>query len=57
MHHKSVSREKTDKIIDGWGGIKNIPDGVLERLGMLYSQPFETLKDEETKNSKVVVEL
>lgn len=58
MHHKSISREKTDKIIDGWGGIKHIPDGVLERLGMLYAQPFEMLKDNEAvKNAKVVVEL
>ena len=58
MHHKNISREKTDKIIDeDWGGIAGIPDGVLERLGMLYAAPFGTLKDKEDKNPpKVTVE-
>ena len=58
MHHKNISREKTDKIIDeDWGGIAGIPDGVLERLGMLYAAPFGTLKDKEDKNPpKVTVQ-
>lgn len=57
MHHKNVSREKTDRIIDDWGGITEIPDGVLERLGMLYSAAFSTLKDKEDKNPpKVTVQ-
>lgn len=57
MHHRNVSREKTDKIIDDWGGVANIPDGVLERLGMLYSAPFGTLRDEGEKNPpKVTVQ-
>lgn len=57
MHHRNVSREKTDKIIDDWGGIVNIPDGVMERLGMLYAVPFGTLKDKEDTNPpKVTVQ-
>jgi len=58
MHHKNVSREKTDKIIfEDWGGIGGIPDGVIERLGQLYAQPFEALDNGEGKNAKVTVEL
>ncbi len=57
MHHKNISREKTDRIIDDWGGIENIPDGVLERLGQLYAAPFNTLKDDEERPHKVTVVL
>lgn len=61
MHHKAISREKTDKIIDeDWGGIGGIPAGVLERLGQLYAEPFNTLVDAdngEAKNARVTVEL
>lgn len=61
MHHKNVARDRTDKIIfEDWGGIGGIPDGVLERLGMLYSATFDSFKadeDGEVKNSKVTVEL
>lgn len=58
MHHRNVSREKTDKIInEDWGGIAGIPDGVLERLGLLYASTFGTLKDKEDKNPpKVTVQ-
>lgn len=59
MHHKNVARDKTDKILfEELGGI---PDGLIERLGELYAQPFEclTVVDEgtERKNSKWTVEL
>ena len=57
MHHKNISREKTDRIIDDWGGIENIPEGVLERLGQLYAAPFDTLRDDEERPPKVTVEL
>lgn len=62
MHHKNVSREKTDKMIfdkdTGFGGINDIPDGVVERLFQLYAEPFEATKTEdERKNSKLSVEL
>ncbi len=56
-HHRNVSREKTDKIIfDDWGGIGGIPEGLLERLGLLYAEPFKS-HEEEGKNSRVTVEL
>ena len=58
MHHKNVSREKTDKILfEELGGL---PDGVAERLGALYSAPFEALsgkKDGKTGNPNMTVEL
>ena len=58
MHHKNISLEKTDRIIDEWGGIEGIPDGVLERLGQLYAAPFSTLQDGgEDRPRKVTVEL
>ena len=56
MHHKNVSREKTDRILfDDLGGM---PDGMAERLGALYGVPFEALTNgnEKGKNSKVTVE-
>jgi len=55
MHHKNVSREKTDRILfDDLGGM---PDGMAERLGLLYSAPFEALSGgEKGKNGKMTVE-
>jgi hypothetical protein len=59
MHHKNIARERTDRILfEDMGGM---PDGMLERLGMLYSAPFEALanataEDGEPKNAKVTVE-
>ena len=56
MHHKNVSREKTDRILfDDLGGM---PDGMAERLGALYSVPFEALAsgEEKAKNSRMTVE-
>ena len=59
MHHKNISRERTDKLLfEELGGI---PEGLIERLGELYAQPFEALniveEGEERKNSKWAVEL
>ena len=58
MHHKNVSRAKTDKILfEDLGGL---PDGVAERLGALYAAPFEALSskaDGKPKNPKMTVEL
>lgn len=58
-NHKDVARAKTDKIIDEyWGGIGGIPDGVVERLGELYAEPFNaTIEDVDVKNKKATVEL
>ena len=56
MHHRNVSREKTDRILfDDLGGM---PDGMAERLGALYSAPFESLSNDngKAKNSKMTVE-
>lgn len=57
MHHKNVSREKTDRILfDDLGGM---PNGMAERLGALYAAPFEALTnadENKTKNSKMTVE-
>ena len=59
MHHRNVSREKTDKMIfEDFGGINDLPDGLIERLFQLYNEPFEATKTEdERKNSKLTVEL
>ena len=57
MHHKNVSREKTDRILfDDLGGM---PEGMAERLGELYAIPFEALTsdEEKAKNSKMTVEM
>lgn len=58
MHHMNVSREKTDRILfEGLGGL---PEGVAERLGALYSAPFDSLSrasGDKGKNLKVTVEL
>lgn len=57
MHHKNVSREKTDRILfDDLGGM---PSGMAERLGALYAAPFEALTnngEKTAKNPKVTVE-
>ena len=57
MHHRNVSREKTDRILfDYLGGM---PDGMAERLGALYSAPFEALTSNEDseKNGRITVEM
>lgn len=56
MHHKNVSREKTDRILfDDLGGM---PEGMAERLGALYGVPFEALinTEDSAKNPKMTVE-
>ena len=60
MHHKGLPRDKTDQIIDeGFGGVGGIPEGVLERLGKLYAEPFNVHNDdgEDGKKLKVSVEM
>ena len=58
MHHKNVSRERTDRFL--FEEIGGIPDGLLERLLALYAAPFEVLSTEnengETKNATMTVE-
>ena len=58
MHHKNVSRQKTDKILDeDLGGIGALPEGFIERLYMLYSAPFDSMVEDSGKNSKVQIEM
>ena len=55
MHHKNVARAKTDALLDGLGGF---PDGLLERLGELYAEPFTALTDgQQEENPRVTVKL
>ena len=51
MHHKNMSRQRTDALLDGLGGI---PDGLMERLGELYAAPFNTLSDGDDANPTTV---
>lgn len=59
MHHAKVARDKTDKMIDKWGG--GLPESLLGRLIQLYQQamvPNVVVPDEEAeKNSSLTVEL
>lgn len=57
-NHRNVSREKTDKLLDKWGGM---PEKLLKRLFQLYQQAqmsnaIQTDEDAE-KNSSVTLEL
>ena len=57
-NHRNVSREKTDKFIDAWGGV---PEKVLMRLIELYNQTatantIQTDEDAE-KNEVATVEM
>lgn len=55
MHHKNVSREKTDAMLNeiGWS------DAMLARLADLYAEPFTALMlgEDEPKNSHLTVVL
>lgn len=57
-NHRKVSREKTDKLMEAWGGVT---ESVLKRLIDLYNQAalsnnIQTDEDSE-KNEMVAVEL
>jgi len=57
MHHKSVSKEKAERILfDDLGGM---PKGMAERLGELYAQPHRALQNEtdKPKNPNLTVEM
>lgn len=57
-NHKSVPREKTDKLLEKWGGM---PEKLLTRLIQLYqqAQTANTIQTDEdaAKNSSVTLEL
>lgn len=56
--HRSVSREKTDKFMEAWGGI---PESVLKRLIELYNQAAMAnniqVDEDAEKNETATVEL
>ena len=57
MHHKSVSKEKADRILfDDLGGM---PEGAVERLIKLYGATLNSLNnsDGKSKNPNVTVEM
>lgn len=58
MHHKSVSREKTDKLMEKWGGL---PEKLISRLIDLYKQAQTVgtilTTEEAEKNAAVTLEL
>ena len=42
-HKDEVTRAETDEILDMIGGIADMPDGLLKRLGELYANGFKSL--------------
>jgi len=56
-NHPNVARNKTDKMIDDWGGPGGMPEGMIDRLIALYGAPFEATTDPNSKNSKMTVEM
>ncbi len=59
MHHRNMPREKTDKIMEKWGGLS---ESVLKRLIALYQQAalsntIQTDEEAAAKNGRVTVEL
>lgn len=56
--HRNVSREKTDKFMEAWGGI---PESVLKRLIELYNQAALSnniqIDEDAEKNETATVEL
>ena len=56
MHHPNMSKADTDKIL--YDKLKGMPDGMVERLIMLYAIPLNTLvqTEESAKNATMTVE-
>jgi hypothetical protein len=58
MHHQDVPRERTDGILEKWGGM---PESLLQRLISLYNQAqtHQTIQTDEDaeKNGSVTLEL
>lgn len=58
-NHRNVARDKTDKLIERWGG--GIPEALVKRLIQLYQQAQSSnaiIVDEESeKNSGLTLEL
>lgn len=58
MHNRNVAKDKTDKLMEAWGGL---PESVLKRLIELYDQARLSnniqIDEDAEKNSCVTVEL
>ena len=58
MHHRNVSRQRTDKILfEDLGGLSS---AAVERLLMLYNAPHSALirsEEDEPKNAKMTIQL
>lgn len=58
MHHRNVARDKTDKLMERWGGI---PEKLLTRLIMLYQQAMTAnnvqTDEDAAKNAELTLEL
>ena len=56
MHHAGTTRQTTDAIIDSWGGLGKLPDGLLERLVQLWDNGFAIAEENRPKNLTATVE-
>ena len=57
-NHPELTYEWTKDFVDkSFGGVKNVPNAILERLGQLYAAAFTSLGDKNSKNAKVTVEM
>lgn len=57
MHHKNITQDQTDAILEELGGVTK---AMMSRLAALYNQTMETLINDdegEAKNGKYAVEL
>lgn len=57
MHHPYMTHEQTDRILfDEMGGL---PEGMIERLGALYAEPYNALipSEDAGKNSRWAVKM
>lgn len=60
MHHPQMTKTQTDTLLfDKVNGLGGVPDGLAERLGELYAEPYNALvqSEEDAKNSPWTVEL
>lgn len=60
MHHPQMTKTQTDTLLfDKAEGLGGVPDGLAERLGELYAEPYNALvrTEEDAKNSHWTVEL
>ena len=57
MHHPYMTHEQTDNIL--FNELGGIPEGLIERLGALYAEPYNALipKEDGEKNSRWTVKM